>query len=531
MGRGADPTRTTPRSGVVAAEPPREGAVELDLGLARGDLQRVVAGAPIRLSQEATVRMGASQDTLSRALAANKKIYGIHTGLGDLSEADAETGWDAEGQREMIGSHSCGVGSPLGEQTVRAALALRAANLARGHSAVRPAIVEFLCELLNRRVIPVVPNGGSVGASGDPILLAHVAGVMIGEGRATVESGPPLPARSALESAGLTPVALEVREGLALVNGLDFSLAASIDAAIGARRVLDWANAIAALVLEAFIGSSEPFLNRVQSARGTGRHLDIADLIRDLTRGSDLIGKACIEGSPQDPYSLRCIPQVHGATTEALDHVERIIDVELAATIDNPLAFPEVEAVHHCGHFHGQALALACDYLALALAGQANISHARSSLLLRGRRGLPKMLSSPESGDSLMMLETVSASLLGRARAMAAPVSVHNVMASPLQEDHVSMAWEAARRTGQLTALVSDVLAIEAIEAVVAAGIRGRARLGRGAVEIYDVLGEAQAGAATLTDRIGLVGELIRSEDPPITQKGIRSKRLDAEEE
>ena len=229
-----------------------------------------------------------------------------------------------------------------------------------------------------------------------------------------------------------------------------------------------------------------------------------------MTRGSRLLDRASDAGSPQDPYSFRCIPQVHGAIAAAIDHVEETLELELVATVDNPLVLPEDGFVGHCGHFHGQALALTGDYLAASLVGLANVSHARSSLLLRGRRGLPPMLRRGEGEmTGLMMLETVSASLTAKARAMASPLSTQNIAASPLQEDHVSMAWEAARRSHRLSKLVCDVLAIEAVEAVEAVRLRGSNQLGDGSNEVFEALDDAQSEGNTLSERISLVRDLL----------------------
>jgi histidine ammonia-lyase len=490
--------------------------VELDRYLTRQDLQWVLSGAVIRLSTSAVRRMEASCASFGQAVTGGGRIYGVDTGLGDLVQIDGDAVLGPERHRDLIRSHACGVGEPLNEDVVRMGMALRAANLARGHSAVRPLVVRALCELLNRRVAPIVPSIGSVGASGDPILLAHVAAVLIGDGVARVAGGPPVPTATALSDVGLKPVHLQGREGLALVNGLDFSLAMCIDATAGARRALRWANAIAALSLEAFAGSKDPFLDQVQAVRGTGPHRQVAESIRQLIHGSDLIDGGSAAGLPQDPYSLRCIPQVHGSVTAAVDRVEYALDQELLATVDNPVTIGMRGSVHHCGHFHGQELALSCDYLAIALVALANIAHARSALLLRGQRGLPLMLAGKRGSSGLMMLETLSASLIGRARAMATPLSIQSISASSIQEDHVSMAWEAARRTRHLGEIVFDVLAVEAVEAIAAARARDRRRLGQGSGRVLTALAKPSAGSPSLPGRVGAVAEFIRGSEPPL---------------
>jgi histidine ammonia-lyase len=494
--------------------------VELDDGLDRDRFRSVVDGAPIGLSRRARERMLSSQAALEDWIEGGGRAYGVTSGVGDLAAAEIASADRAALQLDLVRSHRCGVGDPLDGATVRGGIASRAANLARGYSGVRPDVVDLLCELLNRRVCPVVPARGSVGASGDPILLAHVASVLVGEGEATVADGPPMPGGDALGAVGLAPIALQSREGLALLNGLDFSTASSDAATRDARRALDWAGAITALSLEVLRGSPEPFLEQVQLVRGAGPHVDVARDLLQRTLGSRLLAAPNGAGPVQDPYCLRCVPQVHGAVAQAIAHVESLLEAELQAVVDNPLTFAAENAVRHCGHFHGQALSLGCDYLALAVVTIANLAHARTSLLLRGTRGLPAMLAERPGVDSgLMMLETTSASLVGRARAEAAPVSVHSIPASSIQEDHVSMAWESSRRTRRLSALVAEILAVEALAAAAAASIRGPEKLGAGSRALYDALlpehGEVCSAGPALTERLAaLVGPILEV-DPP----------------
>lgn len=461
--------------------------VDIDDGLSIDALVRVAEGTlAVSVGEDARRRMERSQAMLWEWLSTGESVYGASSGVGDLAHRDVAEDDALRLQLNIVRSHCCGLGDELPAAVVRAAIASRAAVLARGYSAVRPAVVELMLALLSRDITPCVPAEGSVGASGDPILLAHVAAVIVGEGAARTSDGALLPGGDALAVAGLEPLRLGPGEGLALVNGLDFSIAAGALALASNRRVLEWADGVAALTLEALAGSSQPFLERVQRVRGQGGNLRVAEKIRARIGGSDLVGQPSGGPGPQDPYSLRCVPQVHGSAWDVLAHAEHVVAGELAAVIDNPLIFPETGEVLHCGHFHGQALASAFDYLAVANVAVANMVHARLSLALRGVRGLPPVLADDVGVESgLMMLETASASLVARARALACPLSVQSIPASALQEDHVSMAWEAVRRFQELTRLLAEVVALEAAASAAACELRSVDLLGAGSRRLH----------------------------------------------
>jgi histidine ammonia-lyase len=459
--------------------------ITIDGALSRADLHAIVHGAPVRLGARAVVRMCESHEALSAWLDHGRRVYGASSGVGDFR--DEEIPSDARGQFQLniVRSHCCGVGPALPTELVRAAFALRVATFAGGHSAVRPELAEQMASMLNAAVHPVVPQCGSVGASGDPVLLAHMALPIIGEGYARVGSGAAMPGAEALAKRGLKPMTLVPREGLALVNGLDFTVGAAALLAVGIERLLDWADAVAALTLDVTYAHEDPFGAEVQRVRGEGRHNFVAARVSRLRSGSSRARDGA--SASQDPYCLRCVPQVHGASWTVFDRYRATVQDELTAVIDNPLVFAREGAVRHCGHFHGQELALAADHLALAIANLANIAHARLSLLLSGTRDLPRMLSvAPGFCSALMMLETTSASLVARIRALTAPLSIHPIAVSAEQEDHTSMSWEAVRRTDALLAQLGYVLAAEAVAGVAAAGFRPAASLGhrtRGLVE------------------------------------------------
>jgi histidine ammonia-lyase len=516
--------------------------IALDGHLNRDELYAIVDGASVRLAAPASERIAVCHSTLLAWLAEDRHVYGASSGVGDFRDVAVAGECRGELQLNIVRSHCCGVGDALPQELVRAALALRAATFACGYSAVRPRLVEHMIAMLNARIHPVVPEFGSVGASGDPVLLAHMALGVIGEGYAQVDSGATLTGAEALALSGLEPPALAAREGLALVNGLDFTTGAGALMARRAERLLGWADALAALTLDVLSAHEDPFIAEVQRVRGGGRHTVVAEHVGRLRAGgrtsrvrvlasqgrasaSQGWALASREAVPspqdprpvsQDPYCLRCIPQVHGASWTAFDRYRETIDAELTAVIDNPLVFVGEEAIRHCGHFHGQELALAGDYLALAVVNLANIAQARLSLLLRGTRGLPRMLSpAPGRRCGLMMLETTGAALVASMRARAAPLSIQSVAASSEQEDHTSMSWEAVRRTDALLGQLAYVLAAEATAAVAGAGLRGPDPLGDGTRALLETLTRrigAFEGDRPLSDDLTALGSMMLHE-------------------
>jgi histidine ammonia-lyase len=484
--RTPTPDSTRPSEPAQARSDPQLAAVTIDGSINRAELYEIVAGRRAELGQDAAKGMATSHDTLLGLLDDDRHVYGASSGVGDLRDMQVTEETRTRLQLNIVRSHCCGVGPALPSDLVRAALALRAATFARGYSGVRPRLTEHMLDMLNASVHPVVPEYGSVGASGDPVLLAHLALGIVGEGEATIGAGPAMPTAQALAVSGLEPIALVPREGLALVNGLDFTIGAGALLSARAERLLGWADAIASLTLDVLHATADPFLFEVQHIRGGGRHVTVAARVTELRADPP-------EPSPvwtlQDPYCLRCIPQVHGASWTSVDRYAETVSRELGAVIDNPLIFVDQGAVRHCGHFHGQELALAADHLALALVNLANIGQARISLLLRGTRGLPRMLApQPGASSGLMMIETTSASIVARMRALATPFSVHSLAASSEQEDHTSMSWEAVRRTDALLRPLAYVLAVEARAASTAARLRGRPSLGSGTRTLFDII-------------------------------------------
>ena len=502
----------------AAGENGSSQAVVVDGSLDRAAVIDVaVHRRPVVLGDAARGRIEAGNAALMRWLYEGRHVYGASSGVGDLRTSDVDVSAWERLQRNIVRSHSCGVGERLPVEVVRGAIALRLATFANGLSGIRPRLADGLAALLNHEVHPVVPCTGSVGASGDPILLAHVGSVLIGEGEAQVGDGPVQPAASALAEAGLSPIALQPREGLAMVNGLDVTTAQAVLAAERAARALAWCDAAAVLSLEAVCGSLEPFAQPVLELCGPGAHQDVAATVREMVAGSELVGGS--ETLTQDPYCLRCVPQVHGAVTDAVRPANEVLELEVASVVDNPVTFTDTETIHHCGLFHGQRSALAADSVAAALASVANIAQARISLLLRGQRGLPRMLCmDPGSQSGLMMLETMSASIVARLRMQATPLSVQNVPVSSEQEDHVSMAWEAWKRVDEMVDGLADVVAAELLASARACrwrAPRGPGWLARRLVELVGPVSQPGRDDQPLSPDLERLAGAVRSSTPP----------------
>ena len=452
------------------------------LGEARLEMADVAAvardRAPVLLDPEATERLQrgrAALDTIDRS---GQPVYGVTTGVGKLKDTFIPHESRRELQRNLVLSHAAGVGAPLGEEETRAVLLLLAASLARGHSGVRPAVVETLAGCLNGGVLPVIPERGSVGASGDLAPLAHVAACLIGEGEATV-AGTRLSAREALGRAGIEPLVLEMKEGLALLNGTHFMTGLGVllaDGALGLARLADIAGAMS---LEALMGSNAAFDARIHALRPHPGQLASAANLRALTADSAIIASHRDCNRVQDAYSLRCMPQVHGACREAIRFAREILEREINSVTDNPLLFLDGEGgggiVLSGGNFHGEPLALALDTLALGLAQLAGISERRIDRLVNPltSEGLPAFLS-PHGGlhSGYMIAQYVAAALVSECRSWSHPASADSIPTSGMQEDYNSMGAGAALKARQVLAHVRQVLAIECLLAAQALDLR-----------------------------------------------------------
>ncbi|HLK35583.1 MAG TPA: histidine ammonia-lyase [Polyangiaceae bacterium] len=441
-------------------------------------------GHAVVLGDEARSRMAASRaaiDAIAEEGDESALVYGVNTGFGALSETRIGEGDVCRLQQNLVRSHSTGVGPPLGAAEVRGMLLLRAQVLALGQSGVRPAVVDTLIAMLNGAVHPRVPAQGSVGASGDLAPLAHLALAMTGEGEAQVGEGPFLPSAQALRLAGVEPIVLQAKEGLSLINGTQYMTSLGTLAVLDAEHLCRVADVAGAMSLEALKGSSRPFDERLHQARPHPGQAAVARNMRALLSDSEIMESHRDCGRVQDAYSLRCIPQVHGATRDALAWARGVLEREVNAVTDNPSVFlrPDGGAdVVSGGNFHGQPIALALDLAAIASAELANISERRVEQLVNPAlsTGLTPFLA-PASGlhSGFMIAQVASASLVSENKVLCHPASVDSIPSSAGREDHVSMGSVSARKLAQVVTNVRNALAVEILTA--AAGLDQRAPL------------------------------------------------------
>jgi histidine ammonia-lyase len=419
----------------------------------------------VSLAPEARARVDRARAVVDRMAAGDTPVYGINTGFGALAETSIPRESLGALQSNLLRSHAAGVGAPLPDRAVRASMALRANVLAKGFSGIRPATLELLLEMLNRRVHPVVPSRGSVGASGDLAPLAHLGLVLIGEGYASVDGGAVQPGAGALAAAGLRPVALESKEGLALINGTQPSTAVAALACLAAETLARSADIAASLSLDALRGSVRPLDPRIHEARPHEGQKTAAANMRALLNGSDINKSHEHCGRVQDAYSLRCAPQVHGAARDALAFIRRTLTVEANGATDNPMVFGDGGEIVSGGNFHGAPVAIAADLLAIAVAQLATISERRSDRLLNpALSGLPAFLT-PDSGlqSGYMMAQVTAAAVASELKSLAHPASVDTIPTSANREDHVSMSMGAALKAERAVTLAAHVIAVEVL--------------------------------------------------------------------
>jgi histidine ammonia-lyase len=457
-----------------------------DLGI--DDVEAVArGGASVALDEHARARMQEARDVIEALVAEGAVVYGVTTGFGDLASTFIEPAQAGQLQENLLMSHAAGVGAPFPREIVRAMLVLRANTLALGHSGCRPLIVDRLLAFLDAGIHPVVPEQGSLGASGDLAPLAHLALPLIGRGHVEYR-GQVLPALLALREAGLEPLTFEAKEGLALLNGTQMMGAIGALLLADSDRLVRTASVAAAMSVEALLGTDVAFAAAYQLARPHPGQVAVAAELRHLLRDSGL--QRAHHGSAhkvQDPYSLRCVPQVHGAVRDALDHLRRVLDIELNSATDNPLVFPgggvadaDTMAtgggrVISGGNFHGEPIALALDFAKLALAELGSISERRTALLVDHRLngGLPPFLARSSGVESGMMIyQYTAAALVSEHKVLAHPASADSIPTSANQEDHVSMGSIAARHARSVLTGVERVLAIELLVAAQALDLR-----------------------------------------------------------
>ncbi|MGH2489420.1 MAG: histidine ammonia-lyase [Candidatus Limnocylindria bacterium] len=471
------------------------GPVQAPLQLTGRDLtvEDVVAvargGRPVGIDADARDRMAASRAVIDRVVASGETVYGVTTGFGDLADVRISPEQTATLQHNLVRSHAAGVGEPLPAEVVRAMLVLRINALAVGLSGVRPELGDLLVAMLNAGIHPVVPSRGSVGASGDLAPLAHLALVVIGEGEADV-GGTRRPGAEALASAGLEPMDLEAKEGLALLNGTQLMAALGALASADAARLAATADVVGAMSLEAMLGTASAFDEALIGARPHPGQIASAQRLRQLLADSEI--GASHRSSPhrlQDPYSLRCMPQVHGAVRDALRPLEEVLAVEMNAATDNPLVFPDGRVISG-GNFHGQPLALTLDQARVALTALAAISERRTARLVDARlSGLPAFLASePGLESGLMIAQYSAAALVNELKTMAHPASVDTIPTSANQEDHVSMGATSGLLLREAVDRVTTVLAIEALCAARGLDLRAPLRPGRGVATAHQAV-------------------------------------------
>lgn len=423
------------------------------------------AGLPdsISISPEAIARINANRAYLDAKLGEGGTHYGINTGFGSLCNVRIADDELAQLQENLVCSHACGMGDEVPEEIVRIMLLLKVHGLSQGYSGVRLILVERLIEMYNRGIHPVVYELGSLGASGDLAPLAHLSLAILGKGWVNY-NGEKRQAAAVLQELGLEPMPLAAKEGLALLNGTQFMNSYAVWSLIAASRLSNWGNAIAALSTDAFDAKAEPFRHAIQRVRPHQGQIDTAATMQAWLEGSKIQAKP--KQQVQDPYSFRCIPQVHGATADVLRMATGVVEIEMNAATDNPLVVAEEDSILSGGNFHGQPLALQLDFMAIALAELANISERRTYLLVSGQRGLPPFLA-PDAGlnSGFMIAQYTAAAIVSQNKGLCMPASVDSIVSSNGQEDHVSMGANAATKLRRVILNLQRVLGIELLTA------------------------------------------------------------------
>src|SRR5256885_1688063 len=445
--------------------------------------------APLRIGTSVHKPVEASRKVIEEIVAKGGVVYGVSTGFGKLSDVHVPVGELRQLQLNLVRSHACGIGNPLSAPEVRAMILLRANVLALGFSGIRREVIERLCDLNNRGVVPVIPEKGSVGASGDLAPLAHLSLTLTGEGEAFY-SGERMGSAEALAKAGLKPVVLEAKEGLALLNGTQAMHAVGGLALFRANRLARVADVAGAMTLEALKGTPTAFDARIHQARPHPGQKAVAQHLLHLLRDSE-IRESHVANDPrvQDAYSLRCMPQVHGAVRGALDHCENVLEIESASATDNPLVFADGADVLSGGNFHGAPLALALDYAAIAITDLMSISERRTDRLVNPdtSEGLPPFLS-PHAGTHswVMILQVAAVALLNEAKILAHPASIDNLPTSGGKEDHVSMGMTSALKLRGIVENAEHLFAIELLAAAEGLEFRRPLKGGVGVEQAYE---------------------------------------------
>jgi histidine ammonia-lyase len=471
----------------------------LPTGVSAADVVAVARqGAPVELAASTVDAMQRSRDIVVRIEQSGRPVYGVSTGFGALASTFIAPERRTELQHALIRSHAAGIGAPMPHEVVRAMMLLRVRSLALGHSGVRPLIAQALADLLNHDITPWVPEHGSLGASGDLAPLAHCALVLLGEGWVLAKDGTRIQASEALPTAGLRPIELSSKEGLALINGTDGMLGMLLLGAADAAHLFTMADVTAALSIEAMLGSDRPFLPELHAIRPhPGQSVSAANIHRLLQRSAIMDShRDDLAHAVQDAYSMRCAPQVSGAARDTLDFVRAVNERELVSIVDNPVVLPDGR-VESTGNFHGAPLGFAADFLAIAAAEVGAIAERRVDRLLDvcRSRDLPAFLTpDPGVNSGLMIAQYTAAGIVAENRRLASPASVDSLPTSGMQEDHVSMGWAATCKLRTVLANLTSLLAVELL-----AGVRG--------IQLRAPLEPSPAGRIAVRAVTGFAGE------------------------
>lgn len=443
----------------------------------------------ISISAESISNINKARDLIAKWVKDGEHIYGVTTGFGALSDVTISFEDTKKLQKKILLSHAAGMGNHADDDVVRAMIALRVNDFCRGNSGLRLETIEKLAQLLNTHIVPVVPVKGSVGASGDLVPMAHLALVLIGEGEAFVD-GERLGGMEALKKRKIAPLVLEAGEGLALINGTQFMIALGALALHDALNLCKHADIAASMSLETLMGTRSAFDERIHRVRPHTGQIKAARNMLKITENSEIISSHKDCSMVQDAYTLRCSPQVHGASWDAFGYVDRVIRVEMNSSTENPLIFPESEEFLSGGNFHGQPLALACDFLGIAIAELANISERRIERLVNPQlSGLPAFLVEDGGLNSgFMIAQYAAASLVSENKVLAHPASVDSIPTSANKEDHVSMGAIAARKCRDIVANTEEVIAIELLCAAQGIDLFTNMKAGEGTMAAYEVI-------------------------------------------
>lgn len=424
----------------------------------------------LEISPVAVKAIETNRQYLDNILKGGKTYYGINTGFGSLCNVRIEDDELSQLQENLVCSHACGMGDEVPQDIVRWMLLLKVHALSKGYSGVRKEIIDRLITFYNAGITPVVYELGSLGASGDLAPLAHLSLPLLGKGEVYYK-GERISASEALQKTGLQPMSLAAKEGLALLNGTQFMSSYAVWSLIATKRLIQWADVVSALSADAFMAKDEPYRHSIHRVRPHKGQLETAQNMLRLLEGSELQKEH--KEQVQDPYSFRCIPQVHGASKDAIDNILKIVETEINSVTDNPIVFHDDDAILSGGNFHGQPLALNLDFLAIALAELANISERRTYLLVSGQRNLPPFLA-PNAGvnSGFMIAQYTAAAIVSQNKQLCTPASVDSIVSSNGQEDHVSMGANAATKLYKVVKNVQRVLAIELLTAAQALDIR-----------------------------------------------------------